>query len=197
MMVPALSRQRTLGYALPRALLRVVAVVLCTRLCMHAPTMHAQALRLGADAPAIVEHNRIILAMPLPFGMRFDLPAAPASPRIGFFAWRITIETPMPFVIAFVSDTALRTNNIADVLRAATPRRCASADAESVLDCTTPIAASTELVGDHFRLIIKDSAFVAMVRRDRPVSLWRSMIVPSGRIQLRQVRFEYRDTERQ
>lgn len=152
----------------------------------------AQPIRRASDEPAWVEKNRIVIFLPLPYAEM----KAPEPPVAGYFVWRITVETLQPFSVVVMSDTALRTSRSADVLRASTVRLCADPTVESARACTLPTSASMEIAGDHFRIILRDAALVARVRRERPAMYWRYVVEPGGRYALTQHPFAHQAFER-
>lgn len=151
------------------------------------PRAHAQYIRVASDGPASVEKDRIVIRLPLPYEMQ----RAPTPPTPGYFVWRVTVSTLQPFSIVVTSDTALKSNASDDVLGASTVRRCGNPMVESARNCTDSLNASLAIAGDHFRLVIKDTALVARVRRERPAIYMRSVIFPGGRYRLTQHGFAY------
>ena len=79
------------------------------------------------------------------------------------------------------------------ILRASTLRMCPTATPASLLDCTSPIKAKTELEDESIRLIINDNEFVERIRRERPMTYTRSRIEPRGRVQMAQKTWRYKD----
>lgn len=157
-----------------------------------ASTAEAQMMRRPSDEPAIVDKNRIVIFLPLPY----EAMKPPNPPVAGYFVWRVTVETLQPFSVVVTSDTALHSSKAADVLRATTVRLCADPTVESARACTSPTSASMEVAVDHFRIILRDAALVARVRRERPAMYWRYVVEPGGRFALTQHPFAHQAFER-
>jgi hypothetical protein len=147
--------------------------------------------RVLAPESAVVDDRqvRFEIARHSPFD-----PVPDERSRVGYYAWRISVDAPERFTMVLMADTAMRASTLKDILRASTLRMCPSAVPASMLDCTVPIKARTELDADHFRLIIDDTEFVSRVRRERPLYYTRGRIEPLGRVQLVQRAWLYRDS---
>lgn len=142
---------------------------------------------------AVVENTmiRIDIARPGIYERRAD-----AQSQVGYYAWRVSVNAPEPFTLVLMSDTAMRSTNLREILRASTLRMCPSAAPDSLLDCTIPIRARTDLRTDEFSLIISDKDFVNRIRRERPQLYTRSRIEPRGRIQVATKAWRYADSGR-
>ena len=169
-----------------------VAVVSFVAFVAWAPHAHAQPIQRASEAPAPVDKSRITFFLPLPY----DLLKVPQAPVVGYFVWRITVETAQPFSIVVTSDTALRSNKAGELLRATSVRLCADPLVESAHECNAPVSAVMEVADDHFRITIRDADLVARVRRERPPLYWRYVIEPRGRYVLSQQRFSHQIFER-
>ena len=152
----------------------------------------AHAQRQVSALNAVVRDKQVVIAFPAPYTSA----KRPASTPLSFYAWRIFVEAPVPFTMVLMADTAMRSSKPEDILRASSLRLCPTASPRSVLECTRPLEASTELYLQYFRLTIRDTSIVARMRRERPLMYWRSVIEPNGRIQLVQQRWEYEDNSR-
>jgi hypothetical protein len=149
----------------------------------------AAAQRPAIELSAVVSNKQITVDFP-PLSATGS---TVASRQIGFYAWRISVDAPGAFTIVLMADTAMRLTKPDDILRASTLRLCPTASPRSVLECTALLEARVTGSPQHVRVTIRDTAFVARVRRDRPFVYWRSVIEPGGRIQLAQLRWEYVD----
>ncbi len=137
---------------------------------------------------AVVEKKAIHITIPRPVNTK-----RPASvSMVGFYAWRIAVQAPVPFTIVLMADTAMRTTELKDILRASTLRMCPTASPNSLLDCVATIRAKTELHGEEFTLQISDADFIARIRQERPMYYSRSTIEPRGRVQLAEKAWVYR-----
>ncbi len=161
-----------------------LAALLCG---VWATRVQGQVLRGASDEPASVEKDRLVIRFPLPY----ELQRAPSPPVTGYFVWRMTVPTLQPFSVVVTSDTALSSAALEEVLRASTVRLCADPMVESARACTNPINASLAIAGNHFRVLIKDTALVARVRRERPAVYTRYVVYPGGRYLLTQHGFSY------
>jgi len=171
--------------------MRIAALIVCA-LVAWVPRAQAQRVLRTSEEPASVEKDKITFFLPLPY----DRMKAPETPVIGYYVWRIIVETLRPFSIVVTSDTALRTDKSRDVLRATSVRLCADPVVESARECRAPISAKMEVEFDHFRVIIRDAELVARVRRERPESYARYVVEPGGRYVLSRQLFAHQQFER-
>lgn len=114
---------------------------------------------------------------------------------VGFYSWRIDLKTTDGGSIVIASDTVMRTDNIRDIVRGSTLRRCADERDFSSQRCTTVLRDSVSVRDDVVRIVLRDSAIVARVRKDRPVTMWGSAFEPNGRFRVDRLSVEYDDDE--
>ncbi|MEO7363492.1 MAG: hypothetical protein ABI120_24370 [Gemmatimonadaceae bacterium] len=113
----------------------------------------------------------------------------------GFYSWRLDLKTVDGLSIVLASDTVMRTDNIRDIVRGSTLRRCSDGKDFSSLRCRTPMSDSVSLRDDELRIVIRDSTIVAMVRKERPRTMWGSTFEPNGRFRVDRLTVEFDDDE--
>ncbi|MGV3711105.1 MAG: hypothetical protein ACO1Q7_19945 [Gemmatimonas sp.] len=113
----------------------------------------------------------------------------------GFYAWRIDLRTKDGSAIAIAADTAMRTDNIRDIVRGSTLRRCPDAHDFSSLRCSTRLADSVSVRNDVVRIVLRDSSLVRLIRADRPPAVWASVFEPNGRFRVDRIRVRFDDDE--
>lgn len=135
---------------------------------------------------AKVEKNRITFFLPLPTPRAKDSQQSP-----GYYTWRIFVETSQSFSIVVTSDTALRVNDPASILKASRVRLCADPLVSSALACASPIAATLEVESNQFRVIVRDAELLSRLERERPPFYRRYVVEPGGRFQQSRQGFQY------
>lgn len=150
----------------------------------------ARAAALAAETTfVVVEKSRVYIRIPSP-----GLPNRRVSQgHVGFYAWQVSVPDPEPFTIVLIADTAMRSADRKDILRASTLRMCPSASPNSLRDCVVRIKARAESYLDGIRLVIDDKAFVARMRRERPRFCSLTAIEPRGRISTIEKTWIYKD----
>lgn len=154
------------------------------------PPQPLRARMPGFSESAVVKDKEIRIDIPRPSAFER---VSDARPQVGYYAWRISVEAPEPFTMVLMADTAMRSSDMRQILRASTLRMCPSSSPPSLLDCKDLIKSKTELNDDQFSLTINDKDFVDRIRRDRPMFYWRGRIYPNGRVQLVQKPWAYQD----
>lgn len=114
---------------------------------------------------------------------------------IGFYSWRVDLKTSDGQSIVVASDTVMRTDNIRDLVRGSTLRRCPLQPDFSSLRCNTVMPDSLTVRGDAVRIVLRDAAIVALIRKDRPLTMWGSAFEPNGRFRVDRLAVEYDDED--
>lgn len=153
---------------------------------VSAPNLAAQDTSL-----VVVEKDRMEITM-IPPKLRIRQPR-PA--QVGFYAWRLDLKTSDGLTIVLASDTVMRTDNIRDIVRGSTLRRCPTEKDFSSLRCKTVMTDSVSMRGDALRIVVRDSAIVTQVRKDRPPTMWGSAFEPNGRFRVDRLTVDYDDDD--
>lgn len=149
---------------------------------------------LAQDSTAvIVESDRMMIDL-LPPKLRVK-PAR--AQQYGFYAWRVDIKSKEPVSMAFTADTAMRGNNIRDIVRGSSLRRCAEPKDFSSQRCRIPMPDSVVVRGEGIRIIIRDSSVVAMMWKERPLELWGATFEPNGQFRLDRLKVRFEDPDDQ
>lgn len=154
--------------------------------CLSAPTLTAQDTSL-----VIVEKDRVEITM-IPPKLRIR---PPRVAQVGFYSWRLDLMTADGLSIVLASDTLMRTDNIRDIVRGSTLRRCADGKDFSSLRCQTVMTDSVSVRGDELRIVIRNPAIVATVRKDRPLTMWGSTFEPNGRFRVDRLTVDFEDED--
>ena len=156
-------------------------------LCMFdTSTCEAQA-ELKVEDTAQVYFERILVTFPVPY-LHVRKPDPPVP---GFYAWRLSFGGQRDLTVVLRADTVLRSSDSRTVVRASSLRRC-PANAESVLDCITPMAGTARVSGNDIILEITEPAFVALVRERQPHAIVRHIFEPGGRFRVNHIGIRYR-----
>ena len=160
--------------------------------CAIAASTVAPALSAQDTSLVVVEKDRVEITM-IPPKLRIRQPRVS---QIGFYSWRLDLKTADGLSIVLASDTLMRTDNVRDIGRGSTLRRCADGKDFSSLRCRTVMTDSVSMRGDKLRIVIRDSAIVAMVRKDRPSTMWGSTFEPNGRFRVDRLTVDFDDDDK-
>ncbi len=168
------------------SLTRVVTCVCVIAALAWAPTLAAQ-----DTSVVVVQKDRIEITM-IPPKLRIR---QPRLAQTGFYSWRVDLKTSDGLSIVLASDTLMRTDNIRDIVRGSTLRGCADGKDFSSRRCHTVMTDSVSVSdrGDELRIVIRDSTIVALVRKDRPHTMWGSTFEPNGRFRVDRLSVDYDD----
>lgn len=149
---------------------------------------NAQPPQLGPphDRRAEISPRGIEVSFPLPYR---EL-EAPNPPVLGFYAWRMTIESEPKLSVVLYTPEPVRTNNVEEIMRKAVLRLCPSTTS-TIDECTTPVKGRGRVNPASIKMDITDPAVVSRVRRARPGAYWRSVIEPGGMYSVKQMPFRY------
>jgi hypothetical protein len=87
----------------------------------------------------------------------------------------------------------MRTDNLRDIVRGSSLRRCSDAHDFSSLRCTVPLSDSATVRNDVVRIALRDSSLVHLMRSERPAQIWVSVFEPNGRFRVDQLRVAFDD----
>lgn len=138
----------------------------------------------------IVTRNRVVFMYKEP-----EVSAELANgERFGHYVWRWDVnEGATAFSLVFTSDSAMRTANLGDIVKAGRVRQCASIYETSARACTAPVEAVVTRLGAGFRIEVSDTALVNAVRVGTPRSATAIVFAPLGRAVSSTARFVYAD----
>lgn len=162
----------------------------CCAALFGARTAQSQPAPLGPphDRRAEVLRDRIVFSFPLPY--REITP--PHPPKLGFYAWRVTIESEPALSIVLTTSEPMRTGDYAQVLEKASLRLCPSTTS-TIAECTTPIEGRGRRNPASIKIELTDKTLVNRIRKVRPEAYWRTVIEPGGHFLVDQVFFIYRN----
>lgn len=167
---------------------RTCATLLLAIVCTAVTTqvLHAQ------NTPAVlVEKDRVIIDM-MPPKLRVKPTRAT---QYGFYAWRVDIQHATDVSFVFTADTAMRSNNLRDIVRASSLRRCENPKDFSTQRCKIPMTDSVIVRGEGIRMLIRDSSLVAFMWKNRPTGLWGSTFEPNGQYRVDRIQVRFEDPE--
>ena len=126
----------------------------------------------------VVTRNRVVFMF-----MQPDVTVALANrDRFGHYVWRWDVnEGVTAFSLVFAADTAMRTSDFGDIVRAGRVRRCRSVFETSALACTQPIDAFVARQGSGFRIEVSDTSVLNAVRIGQPHTATAITFAPLGR----------------
>ena len=153
--------------------------------------MFPPALAAQDTSIVVVEKDRVEITM-IPPKLRIR---QSRSALVGLYAWRIDLKTSDGLSIVIASDTVMRTDNLRDIVRGSTLRRCPPEADFSSQRCTTVMTDSVRMLGDAVRIVVRDTGIVAQVRKDRPVTMWGSTFEPNGRFRVDRLAVDYNDDD--
>jgi len=180
-------RARLTPLTKPRGfVMRCVSCVGAIATLASAPALAAQDTSL-----VVVEKVRLVVTM-IPPKLRIR---QPRLAQVGFYSWRLDLKTADGLSIVLASDTVMRTDNIRDIVRGSTLRRCSDGKDFSSLRCRTPMTDSVSVRDDELRIVIRDSTIVAMVRKERPRTMWGSTFEPNGRFRVDRLTVDFDDDD--
>ncbi|MEP6832609.1 MAG: hypothetical protein ABJB74_04405 [Gemmatimonas sp.] len=164
---------------------------LLVSMCVVTASLSPRVAKAQDTSLVVVEKQRIEITM-IPPKLRIR---QTRSSMIGFYSWRVDLKTADGMSVVLVSDTVMRTDNIRDIARGSTLRRCTDGKDFSSLRCKTVMTDSVTVHGDELRIVIRDPAMVALVRKERPSTMWGSTFEPNGRFRVDRLTVEYDDAD--
>jgi hypothetical protein len=138
------------------------------------------------DQRAVVSASKIVFSFPRPY----NLVEAPNPPLLGYYAWRVSIETTPALSFVLSTPTPLRTQDHDAIVRASSLRLCPSSTS-TIAECTKPIEGEGHVNAQSIKLELKDASLIALIRKARPEAYWRTVIEPGGRYAVDQLFFRY------
>lgn len=152
----------------------------------------ADLVKAGTGA-AVVEKNRLVFTLAAPVVQI----KTPESAKYGYYAWRLDMTArdgvSEGLSMVLVSDTAMRTNDIDDILKGSTLRLCSNPKGISVLSCKQPLESKVFAQGKHVHLEVRDSTIVSLIRSIRPRTVSSRVFEPMGKFRTDELVYSYWD----
>ena len=143
---------------------------------------------LPGETWAYVSPDKVTVFFPLPF----ERLSAPSKPFAGFYAWMFTVEEGAAgFSVVLASDTAMRTNDIDEIVKNSKLRLCADITPTNVRTCKLALNAKATALAGYLEIVITDKALVGRLLKEYPMEYWRYVYEPNGFYRIDRKRFQY------